>query len=115
MIIEQILILVIACVVATSCAIPGVFLVLRGRALMSDAISHSILLGIVLAFFVVHNLHSPLLITGAVLMGLITVFTTESLVKSKKIKQDAAIGLVFPFFFSIAILLINQFAHQTQY
>ncbi len=113
MIVEQVFILIIACIVAVCCALPGVFLILRGRALMSDAISHSILLGIVLAFFIIHNLHSPFLIIGAVMMGLVTVFVTESLVKSKKIKQDAAIGLVFPFFFSIAILLINQFANNT--
>ena len=113
MIVEQVFILIIACIVAVCCALPGVFLILRGRALMSDAISHSILLGIVLAFFAVQKLHSPFLIVGATLMGLVTVFVTESLVKSKKIKQDAAIGLVFPFFFSIAILLINQFANNT--
>ncbi len=45
----------IAAVVAAACALPGVFLVLRRMALISDAISHAILPGIVLAFFVVED------------------------------------------------------------
>ena len=52
----------IAVVVAVACVMPGVFLVLRRMAMMSDAISHAILLGIALAFFVTADLTSPLLI-----------------------------------------------------
>ncbi|MFB0943386.1 MAG: metal ABC transporter permease, partial [Patiriisocius sp.] len=48
----QIEIQLIAALVAAACAIPGVFLVLRKMALISDAISHSILPGIVLGFFI---------------------------------------------------------------
>lgn len=103
-------ILLIAIVVSTACVIPGVFLVLRKVALMSDAISHAILLGIVGAFFVVKNLHSPLLIVGAALSGLLTVMLTEVLIRSNLIKKDAAIGLIFPVFFSIGVILINVFA-----
>ena len=46
---NQLDIQIIAAVTAAACALPGVFL-LRRMAMMSDAISHSILLGIVLAF-----------------------------------------------------------------
>ena len=110
MTIEQIQILSIAIVVSTSCVIPGIFLVLRKVALMSDAISHSILLGIVLMFFWVKNIHSPLLMIGAVLSGLFTVFLTEIIIQSKKLKEDAAIGFIFPIFFSLAIILISLYA-----
>ncbi|MDE0041005.1 MAG: metal ABC transporter permease, partial [Candidatus Poribacteria bacterium] len=55
----------IAAVVAVACALPGVFLVLRRMAMMSDAITHAILPGIVLAFFVTADLTSPLLIIAA--------------------------------------------------
>ena len=48
----QLEIILIACTVSVACVLPGVFLVLRGIALMSDAISHAVLLGIVLSFFV---------------------------------------------------------------
>ncbi|MCS6826812.1 MAG: metal ABC transporter permease, partial [Caldilinea sp.] len=73
----QIEIQVIAALVATACALPGVFLVLRRMAMMSDAISHTVLLGIVLAFFLTKSLTSPLLIAGAALMGVLTVSLVE--------------------------------------
>lgn len=100
----------IAIVTAVACALPGAFLVLRRMALMSDAISHSILLGIVLAFFVVGTVGSPLLILGAAIMGLVTVVLVEALANTKRVGKDAAIGLVFPALFSIAVILIARFA-----
>ena len=48
---SQIEIQLIAAVVAVACTLPGVFLVLRRMAMMSDAISHTVLLGIVVTFF----------------------------------------------------------------
>ncbi len=101
---------IIASIVSVACALPGVFLILKKMAMMSDAISHSILPGIVLAFFITNNLNSPLLIFGASLMGLFTVFLVESLNKSGRIKEDASIGVVFPLLFAIGIILITQFA-----
>ncbi|MBT5856167.1 metal ABC transporter permease [bacterium] len=106
MIMPQLEIMLIGSVVAVACVLPGVFLVLRGVALMSDAISHSILLGIILSFLVVRTLDSPLLIIGASLAGVLTVSLTEMLIRTKRIKKDAAIGLVFPVFFSIGVILI---------
>lgn len=108
--ISQIEIQLIAAVVATACALPGVFLVLRQMAMMSDAISHTVLLGIVLMFFVVQSLDSPLLILGAAVMGVITVSLTELLNRTRLVKHDAAIALVFPALFSIAVILISRFA-----
>ena len=95
----QLEIILIAIFVSVACTIPGVFLVLRGVALMSDAISHAILLGIVVFFFLVHDLDSPLLLIGASLSGVLTVSLTEILIKTNRMKKDAAIGLVFPFSF----------------
>jgi manganese/zinc/iron transport system permease protein len=100
----------LAIVVAVSCALPGVFLVLRRMALMSDAISHSILLGIVLAFFVVEDITSPLLVVGAALTGVLTVALVELLLRTRLVKEDAAIALVFPALFSIAVILIARHA-----
>ena len=104
----QIEIQVVAAIVAAACALPGCFLVLRRMALVSDAISHTVLLGIVLAFMVVGDLHSPLLLVGAALMGVLTVVLIELLFKTGRVKEDAAIALVFPALFSIAIILISQ-------
>lgn len=100
----------IAIIVAIACALPGVFLVLRKMAMMSDAITHTILLGIVIAFFMVHNLNSPILLIGATLMGLLTVYFVEVLTKTKLVSEDSAIGLVFPLLFSLAIILISKYA-----
>ena len=100
----------IAVVVAAACALPGVFLVLRSMSMMADAISHTVLLGIVLAFFVVADLQSPWLLLGAAAVGVLTVSLVELLNRTQLVKQDAAIGLVFPALFSLAVILISRFA-----
>lgn len=112
MTLPQIEIQLIASLVAIACAIPGVFLVLRKMALISDAISHSILLGIVLGFFITQDLSSPLLIGMAAIAGVITVVLVEAIQKTKLVKEDTAIGLVFPAMFSIGIILISQNAND---
>lgn len=106
----DILTLLIAIVTASACALPGVFLVLRRMTLMSDAISHAILPGIVLAFFLTHSLSSPLLILAAAATGVLTVVFVELLQKTKLVKEDAAIGLTFPALFSIGVILISRYA-----
>ncbi len=108
----QIEVQLIAVVVAVSCALPGVFLILRRMALMSDAISHSILLGIVLAFFVVEDVTSPFLVLAAAGTGVLTVALVEVIFRTRLVKEDAAIGLVFPALFSIAVILIARYAGQ---
>jgi manganese/zinc/iron transport system permease protein len=100
----------IGVLVAAACALPGVFLVLRRMALLSDAISHTVLLGIVLAFFLVQDLASPLLVVAAAAVGVLTVWLVETIRGTGRVKEDAAIGLVFPLLFSIAVLLVSRFA-----
>ncbi|MDT8436942.1 MAG: metal ABC transporter permease [Gemmatimonadota bacterium] len=99
-----------AVVVAVACALPGVFLVLRRMALLSDAISHTVLLGIVLAFFVVEDLSSPVLVLGAATVGVLTVVLVQAVQDTGLVREDAAIGLVFPALFSVAVILISRFA-----
>lgn len=108
----QVEIQLIAAVVAIACAIPGVFLVLRKMALISDAISHSILPGIVIGFFITEDLNSPLLILLAALMGVITVVLVEAIQKTGLVKEDTAIGLVFPALFSLGVILIAKNAND---
>lgn len=101
---------IIAILVSLCCSLLGVFLVLKKQAMLSDAISHTILLGIVLGFFVVHNINSFLLIFGAALVGILTVFLTDALTKTRIISSDSAIGIISPLLFSIGLVLISQFA-----
>lgn len=94
---------------ALSCSALGSILVIKNESMIADALSHSILLGIVLGFFITHNLDSWLLIFIAAIFGLITIFLIEYLMKSSKINHDSATGLVFPLFFSIAVILISMY------
>src|SRR5690625_5654639 len=88
--IAQLEIQIIAAMVAIACAIPGVFLVLRRMALVSDAISHSILPGIVIGFFISQDLNSPILILFAALTGVLTVVLVEWIQKTGLVKEDTA-------------------------
>ncbi|WP_179334095.1 metal ABC transporter permease [Winogradskyella costae] len=108
----QLEIQLIASLVAVACAIPGTFLVLRKMAMISDAISHSILPGIVVGFFITQDLNSPLLILLAALTGIITVVLVEYIQKTGLVKEDTAIGLVFPALFSIGVILIAKNAND---
>lgn len=98
---------ILAVVTAVACALPGAFLVLRRMSMMTDAVSHVLLLGIVIAFLVIRDLHSPLLLAGAALSGIATVAIVEFLQRTKLVKEDAAIGLVFPALFSIGVILVS--------
>lgn len=104
----QMEIIIIAVLVAISCAIPGVFLVLRKMSMTSDAISHAILPGIAIGFIVTQTINSPLLIVLAAVMGVITVALTEAVTNTRLVKEDTATGLVFPALFSIGVILISK-------
>ena len=106
----QVEVQLIAAVIAAACALPGVFLVLRRMAMMSDAITHTVLLGIVVGYFLTRDLDSPVLFLGAVLTGVLTVSLVELLNHTRLVREDAAIGLVFPALFSIAVILISRYA-----
>lgn len=100
----------IGILVAIACSLPGVFLILRKMAMMTDSITHTILLGIVIAFFITESLTSPFLVIGAALMGVFTVILTELLNSTGLVSEDSAIGIVFPLLFSIAIIIISRYA-----
>ncbi len=109
----------IGCLIAVSGALLGTFLLLRRMSLTTDAISHTILLGIVVAFLVMVNLFgmepdlsSPWLLIGAAAAGVATVVLTEMLHRSGLVRQDAALGLAFPLLFAVSIILISRYAND---
>lgn len=104
--------IITAIVTGISCCIPGTFLILRGTSLISDAISHAIFLGIVISFFIFKQLYTPILFVGAMVTALLTVWLIEKLIATKRLNSDAAIGIIFPFLFSIATILINVYAQN---
>lgn len=95
--------------VGAACAVPGVFLLLRRVALVSDAISHVLLFGIVVAYLLVRDRSSPLLFFGAAASGVLTVALVELLQRTRLVKEDAAIGLVFPVLFAAGALLTTLY------
>lgn len=105
-------IILVGALVGIGSSLLGTFLVLRKSSMLSDAISHSILLGIVLTYMIIGQTTGPLFIVGAALAGVLTVYLTEFLTDTKRVKNDAAIGLVFPALFSVAVILINVFARN---
>lgn len=105
-------IVLVGAVVASSCALVGSFLVLRRAAMLGDAISHSVLPGIVLAFLFTGS-RAPLpMVVGAGALGVVTVFLVERLQRSRRLYEDASIGVVFPALFAIGVILVSRFAGQ---
>ncbi len=109
----QMEVIILAVLFSLSCSLVGVFLVLKRMAMMSDAISHTVLLGIVLGYLVTKDLTSPLLFIGAVVMGLLTVYFVEVIKNTKLLSEESSIGVVFPLLFSIAVIIISKFLGNT--
>jgi manganese/zinc/iron transport system permease protein len=106
-----VIILVGSCVGA-SCALVGSFLVLRKMSLLGDAISHAVLPGIVIAFLVTGSRASVPMLLGAGSLGLLTVMLVELFNRSRRLREDASIGVVFPALFSLGVILISRYASQ---
>lgn len=105
-------ILLVAVLVASSCALVGSFLVLRKMALLGDAISHAVLPGIVIAFLVSGS-RSPLpMLLGAGALGVLTVVLVELAHRTRLLKADASIGVVFPALFALGVLLVSRLTGQ---
>lgn len=99
-------IILTASLVGLICGLIGVFLILRKMAMMADAISHTVLLGIVVAYLVTSQLAGPHMLVGALLAGLLTAVLIQWL-QSLKVQQDAAMGIVFTTLFAIGVILIS--------
>ncbi len=98
--------------VGTAAALIGPFLILRQNAMLSDAISHSIVFGIVVVWLLTGAASGPVQILGAALTGVLTVWLVELLAGTGRVRDDAAIGLVFPMLFSVGVLLLNVYARD---
>jgi manganese/zinc/iron transport system permease protein len=103
-------IILTASLVATSCALLGCFLILRKMAMVGDAISHSVLPGIVLAFLFSGSRDSVTMLLGAGIVGIFTTFLIEFFHKKAKLQADASIGVTFTWLFAVGVVLISLFA-----
>lgn len=98
--------------VATACGLVGNYLILRRMALVGDAISHSVLPGLVLAFLIAGTRHSTVMFLGALVAGVTTTVLIELIHKKSRVKQDAAIGITFSSLFAIGVILVSQYASK---
>ncbi|MEM6305122.1 MAG: metal ABC transporter permease [Pseudomonadota bacterium] len=100
-------VMLLACVTALACALPGVFVVLRKNSMIVDGIAHAVLPGIILGFALTQDLNSPLLIFGAAFAGLLVVLGNEWLSDTGLLAGDAPQGLIFPALFAGGIILVS--------
>jgi manganese/iron transport system permease protein len=88
--------------VGSVCATIGVYVVLRRMAFIGDALAHTVLPGIVFAYF-----NGISLFIGAVVAGLLTAFGIGWLSRRDTLREDTAIGIMFTFMFALGILLMS--------
>jgi manganese/zinc/iron transport system permease protein len=109
--------LIVLSLVGTSCAVLGCFLLLRKMAMLANALSHTILLGIVLAYMLLQtvyavnviSLDSQVFIVAALLSAFLTTGLTRLCSQKFCVQEDASIGLIFTFLFSLGIILVTLF------
>lgn len=98
--------------VAAACGLVGNYLILRRMALVGDAISHSVLPGIAIAFLLANSRSTPVMFLGALVAGILTTVIIEVIHKKSRVKQDAAIGIAFSTLFAIGVILISLYADK---
>lgn len=105
-------VLLTAIFAACACSLVGTFLILRRMAMMADAISHAILPGLVIAYFMASGPNLIAGTLGAALAGVTTVVLVEALQRTGRVKSDAAIGIVFPALFAFGTFLVSRYFSQ---
>jgi len=120
-------IVITAALAAMACAIPGSFLVLRRQSMMGDALTHTVLPGIVAAFLLSHYLKSAgwiatdpsdphqafdatsytFMFVGAMLTGVLTAVLTEWISRQGRVENSAALGVVYTSLFAVGLLTIR--------
>ena len=85
----------------------GTFAVLRKQSLLGDAISHAALPGIALAFIFTGSKSTLVLLLGAALSGWIATLLMLNVVRTTRIKEDSALGLVLSVFFGFGLVLLT--------
>ena len=94
--------LAIAILVGIICSLVGSYLMVQRLALLGDAISHSVLPGLAIAFVLGANIY-----IGAFIAGVLSTIVIAWIRTRSPIKEDAAMGIVFSAFFALGIVLIT--------
>ena len=102
-------VIVVGALTNVACSLVGCYLVLRRMSLMGDAISHAVLPGLVLAFLFSGTLHIVPMFVGAIAVGLLTTFLTQSLHQFGRVPTDASMGVVFTSLFALGVVLLKRY------
>ncbi|GAB78981.1 manganese/zinc/iron transport system permease protein [Austwickia chelonae] len=92
---------------AVACALPGALLVVRRQSMLAEAMSHTVLPGIVVAMIAVGSINSPWLLIGAAAAGMLVVVGAEYLEGTGLLAGDSPQGVIYPALFSIGVILIS--------
>ena len=95
--------LLVSALVGTVCAVLSCYLILKGWALMGDAVSHAVLPGVVGAYV----LGIPLAV-GAFIAGLTCAISTGWIKANSRIKEDTVMGIVFTGMFALGLVMFTQ-------
>lgn len=104
--------------VAISCALVGTFLILRRMTMLANSLSHTILMGIVLAYVMTRQTSDAVvgtdflapmeaMLLSSLIVGFLTVFLTEFLTKAGRLQEDASTGLIFTSMFALGVILVT--------
>ncbi|MCB0329889.1 MAG: metal ABC transporter permease, partial [Bdellovibrionales bacterium] len=98
---------------ASACALLGTYLLLRKQSMMGDAISHSVLPGIVVAFLLTSSRGGFTIFVGAAIAGLLSAVLIELTRRFGSVESGAAMGVVFSLFFAAGIVILEQAAARS--
>lgn len=98
--------------VGAACGLVGNYLLLRRLALMGDAVSHSVLPGLVIAFLLSQSRGTAAMFAGALAAGVCATLIIEFIHTRTRVKQDAAIGIAFSSLFALGVLLTALYTSQ---
>ncbi len=101
-------IVIIGALCAVGCAIPGSILVLRRMSLMGDAISHTVLPGIAIAFLITGSRDPVAMLLGAAVVGVLSAFLVQAIQSFGKVEVGASMGIVFTVLFAFGLILMRQ-------
>ncbi|WP_226579771.1 metal ABC transporter permease [Halobacillus litoralis] len=90
------------------CGVIGCFIILRGMALMGDAISHAVLPGVAISYMLGINFFF-----GAVFSGVLTAIAIGFVTQNSRIKHDTSIGIMFTAAFAAGIIVITMLKSST--
>ncbi|HEY4307922.1 MAG TPA: metal ABC transporter permease [Pirellulales bacterium] len=106
---DALLVIGIASLTNVACALLGCYLVLRRMSLLGDALSHAVLPGLVVAFIAAGSLNIVYMFAGALAVGLLTTFLTQTIHRQGNVSADASIGVVFTSLFALGVILIKRY------